>query len=155
MLIEESTLLWVWKDHDRPPSPRHQSDPVHTMLSVEFDKVVSNLMSWRYWHTHLFWDHSIHKHGVLNLHLVEILVPRRLQKIPHHVPDVLLDDLNSGWVGTFTSVSWPETKPTHPRFFFVKKSTPTKKNTMTEKKNALLPGHRTGVSGRPPRRPHI
>ncbi len=38
-----------------------------------------------------------HKHGVLRLHVVEILVPRRLRKILHHLihhgPDVLLDPL--------------------------------------------------------------
>ncbi len=42
-----------WKHHDHHPSPHHQNDHVHTMLSVEFDKVtvMSTLMSWRYWHS--------------------------------------------------------------------------------------------------------
>ncbi len=31
-------------------SPRHQNDVVHTILSVEYDKVIRNLMLWRYWH---------------------------------------------------------------------------------------------------------
>ena len=30
------------------PSPRHQNDDVHTMLSVDLDKGMCNLMSWRY-----------------------------------------------------------------------------------------------------------
>ncbi len=51
MLLEEDTSFRMWKHHAFPPSPRHQSDHVHTMLSVEIDKVIRDLMSYRYWDT--------------------------------------------------------------------------------------------------------
>ena len=50
-LFEEVPSFRGWKDHEHHPSPRHQNDDVHTRLSVEFDKVMYNLMSLRYWHT--------------------------------------------------------------------------------------------------------
>ena len=63
MLLEKASSFWVWTHHERSPSPHHQSDAVHTMLSVEIDKVMRNLMSWRYWHTcfvvlHVWWTCS-------------------------------------------------------------------------------------------------
>ena len=38
-LIEEVSSFRGWKHHEHHPLPRHQNNDVHTMLSVEFDKV--------------------------------------------------------------------------------------------------------------------
>ncbi len=78
-------------------------------------------------HFHLFGDHSIHKHLILCLHLTQILAPRSLRKIPHHWPDILLDDrihvpptkflqhsTNSTWVGVLIRTVCP--LPRHGRF---------------------------------------
>ena len=45
-LSEEASSFRVWKNHKRAPLPGHQIDDVHcdTMLSVEVDKVMRNLM---------------------------------------------------------------------------------------------------------------
>ena len=42
---------------------------------------------------HLRGGHSIYEHRILRLHLAQILAPRSLRKILHHVAHVLLDPL--------------------------------------------------------------
>jgi hypothetical protein len=85
------------KLHECPPSPRPQSDVVHTMLSVEIDKVIRNLMSWR---------RTFRKSGSST----------RERWNPDLVITSLHTSLNSVWVTVFTRVFREET--IHQTFFF-------------------------------------
>jgi hypothetical protein len=43
-LLEEVSTFRGWKHHKRLPSPRHQNDPVHSMLSVTIKSVLYPLL---------------------------------------------------------------------------------------------------------------
>ncbi len=88
MLLKETLSLQVWEYHERPP---------FTSSSKWYcaQHVISLI-----WQSYVYFN------------VMEILTHK--PEILHHGPDFLLDTLNSGWVGVFTSVCWPVGKPTHP-----------------------------------------